>query len=366
VPVYESKTGAGASFQVKSGSMTVTNSTPTPHLTMGYLVEIANPVISLTGTTKVSGQDKILIGQGCSAVMSLAGNIPDITFVPASSPNGYDWTVAGLIFDNYTASASTGKVMSCVDYDGLVGGGNRFKKASPRRWIWYQPINSAEVACSSNIQTLDGVVIGSVTESKIVNVETPFGTAVGVPDYIEISASKFLMATMFFQGNIQTHPQYFTINNGQTDIGTWHFVQIITPNRTYTWSDKAPTTDPHQGERGLDTTYPYNGPYPANGQIQTATDSPGTPLISTKLSATINEPFEMYTMYRPPLKTGMPSDWVSFVNLHLTEWKWKVSVVQTGSNWTTYTSVPTLQSPTLILYDVPSYAHPEWTTNSGN
>ena len=156
--------------------------------------------LTLQGTTlDSSGKDNILIGQGCQASLGFGSgalqNGSPVAGVSNASldPTTYNWTVSGDYFDNYavnTTDASTGKVISCADYDAvLVDGvprGDRFKKPDPRRWIWKVPsaAGTVEVSAKVVLPTLMAP-IGTITEKKTVIVQEPDGivlSATSIPD----------------------------------------------------------------------------------------------------------------------------------------------------------------------------------------
>jgi hypothetical protein len=204
-PEYEVRTSTGATFTVNSGNMSVTNQTPTPSVTLSYQVQIANPVVSLTGTTKnTDGKDNILIGQGCSGTMQLRGNIPEV----ALDPYGYDWTVPGPIFDHFyvnPTNASEGRVISCTEYDSMIGNVNRLHQSIPRRWIWPYPITSALIKCSTNVYVnmvvgnqTSGINIGVITGSTNVKIEAPSETISGTASYTIINLTTFKGSTGYW------------------------------------------------------------------------------------------------------------------------------------------------------------------------
>jgi hypothetical protein len=169
---------------------------------------------------------------------------------------------------------------------------------------------------------------------------------------------------------VLTPPQYSTT----TDKGLWHFVQIITDNRTFTDDAGNISEVPFNGVRGLDTTYPYNSPddapaytappsacYPADGSLHASSDSPGNRLDPPDKSEVVNSQFETYVMYRPPVKAGFSDDWVSWVGIHRIDWSWEINLTRTGPTWTTYT--PTLSVPRKPVdkgIDATWYGHPFW------
>jgi hypothetical protein len=395
VPVYEVKTGVGASFQVKSGSMTVTNSTPTPHLTLGYLVQIANPVISLTGTTKNAGENKILIGQGCSANMSLAGNIPDVML---DTSNNYDVRPDGQYFDHYEVDsvvnsasnmtgASTGKVVSCFEYDIL---GDRFTAPNPRRWIWSTP-GSAKITGSANVKiSSTGASVGTVTETKAITIEEPLAismnayptnggiyktasTVNGVFTYRFASGiwdqGGVTLPGMEFRSRATTQPIYISTGGA----GRITYVQLTTRNRTWSY-DNAPTQS-ESSPKGLDNSFPYSvvdfpsatqpntryyNPetysYSANNSLALTSDSPWHQIDGAISATSSNDSFEMYLMYLPPKKDSMDNDWVP---LRRTIWTWIGSATRPAAGWNSYTGTASTVSG---QNGAPYRIHPTWTS----
>jgi hypothetical protein len=399
VPEYEVKNAPGTTFTVDSGNMTVTNQSPNPSVSLGYLVQIANPVISLTGTTKIVGKDNILIGQGCAPSLGLTGNITDALIL---DPSGYTWTASGNIFDSFTVNTtngSTGQMISCPTYDNGI---SRFSQPNPRRWIWRTTGNST-VTGGTNVyvggyvvgnQVIGGTNLGSVTANKSVVIQEPTsnisattssgtwlydfsiiqpfsnlapGFWIETADYYGIPAVNGIE----FKGVVTTPTPFLT---APFDVGKVNFVQIVTPNRVFTSPNGA---TPNQGLRGLDTAYPYNAAgaapgyydplaaanyFSANGTTLVRTiDSPGE-LVSPYKKVVVNEPFEMYVMYRPPVKPGLDDSWVDWVTIQLFNWNWTATAQQTQTGTTSAWLLP---SGPIIVGSVtssggPFYAHPNW------
>jgi hypothetical protein len=405
-PVYEVRAVTGNAVTVTE-SVTTTATTPSAggRLAVTLNVQLAYPKITLLGTTKITGTggmpstENILIGQGCSGTLSLIGSIPEATLDTTT----YNWTVSGAtgttpeIFDNYevnTTNASTGKVVTCTDYDAvLVNGvprGDRFKKPDPRRWIWRVPnaAGTVEVNAKVIVPTLVAP-IGTVTDKKTVKIEKPEDKVEGAFSVITVKNATYggvtglwlraadqrvspIIEGMVSKGYVSTPSQYFVTSNGVTDKGLWHLLQLWTVGRKYTYPDGVTIPHPLDGQKGLDTTYPYsalgNNPYynPLTSSYVADTtprergDSPGETLTVGIKSQAYNEPFETYAMYLPPDK-GQGRDWVA---VHRITWKWEVTLTSSNAHWQSYiVTTPmgaTLPIPVTSISDVAWTTHPEW------
>jgi hypothetical protein len=347
----------------------------------GVMVRVTSIGVNLTGTTIVGGQDNILIGQGCSADFSMSDNAKGLVTPPAGygPPNpdlqnllgagvtlgstvdgvttGYKWTVGGEKFDRYEVS-TTGSTGTVIAYDEA-----ELAKPIPRRWIWRVPNAATTVTGEADVKAgTSSTNLGKAIASKTVKVVPPLGTGQGVADKIEIVSLEKLMATVFYFGNLLTPTEFHTARNGIPDLGRWTFVQLITMKRTYKKIDGIPQNTPFYNQKGLDTSYPYSlAYYPADGTVKQTSDSPSFPLKSDIVNIKVSdEAFEMYLTYRPPLKEGLPNDWVDFVSVHRITWKWSAELTRAGSDWGSYTSMPNLPTPTVIEGDENWYQHPEW------
>jgi hypothetical protein len=321
---------------------------------------------------------------------------------------GYKWTVGGEKFDRYevnTTNASTGTVIA---YDEA-----ELSKPIPRRWIWRVPNAATTVIGEADVKAGTSLTdVGKATVSKTVKVEEPTAasltvaskinggiyaltnetvTTVLVPNGSPVwifgsgiwsSSATILVPGIEFKGLATTQSMYIA----GTDVGKITYVQLATPNRTWTFISGPPQVQSQP--KGLDNTYPYyvssfsgamqsNTRYynpetyshPANGTIpkdsfnmnRFASDSPFHRIDNSINATSADDSFEMYMMYLPPKKGTMDNDWVSIRRI---DWTWKGNATRTGTNWNTYTPV----SPSIVTPGNASeyYIHPTWTSIAVN
>jgi hypothetical protein len=384
-PQYEVRAVTGNTVTVTE-SVTTTATTPSAGgmLAVTLNVKLAYPKLTLNGTTTVSGTDYILIGQGCQAVLSLQGDsIPEVTL----DPNGYNWTVSGDKFDTFliSSNASIGHKLSCqeadTDYLGIFN--DRFKTSSPK-WIWASP-SSASITGSDNVY-VNNVNIGQISSNKSVIVEEPSNIYMlglrgrhridpVVPELTSGDPAYSPTAQGFeYRGSLLTPQKYLGVIQS-----VWCVAQVVTPSmyarNTTTGIYKQMT---FQGQRGLDTSFPYqsnypnagnpysplydpNGNYyPCNGVEQMGGDTPGSGTLEDNFNRyEIGHSFEVYMMYMPP-DTGAGRSWV---NVKSGAWEWNANANRVGVHWQgTPTPVHTLSGAGVTGGGTfsSSYAHPEW------
>jgi len=348
----------GSSFSVTCTPTASASSTAPPgaasgaYANVGYTATAYPATINLVGTTRdSSGNLNILIGQGCTG---------SLTAGPATLSN-YGWTVPGQVFDKFIVSTNQtyGFVQNIF--------ADEWTKPNPQ-WHWSkdETVNVFVHADAS----VNGVAIGTIVMQKQVTISAPyyyFGndtggvfidptTTAGVWALHATARQNISTRGSNWQGRVLT-PALFSGNG----YGLWHFLQIITPGRSKTLVGGASNNCTENGNRGLDTVYPYDpvgGTYgPIGGWIcddtpQDSGDSPRTGLDDSIANANIDESFETYMMYHPPGN----SEWVP---LHKFQWRWYANDNIPGVSWTNWVTASSAgyvaRSSSQRCYD-----HPFW------
>ena len=301
-----------------------------------------NIVLGLHGTTlDPGGVDNILIGGFCQAGLYT-------TNTQASFQN-YQWSINGNTFKSYDVTTNAqGQANGKAEVKYLTAAD--ISSGSPS-WSWITEGDgtvtvNADVYVSSSIYGFNPikVVNGSITDTRPVTVVRPYYTFLPTPGNVEIwqdtsnplahllNRDIWLEARdpgILWSGKVL--PQSLFRPCGQ---GSWNFVQIVHPNRsyvqngnTYVWSIN--------GGKGLDTIYSYGDcpPYPFNSNdgsgwkddnVKYANgDSPEKPLTNDMTSVTVGDMFETYMMYKPPNGTWVP--------LKRVAWQWNASITLPAS-----------------------------------
>ena len=287
--------------------------------TVRYSSSVTSVALSLNGPTKdASGNLNILVGQGCTA--SLPG-LP----IPSGSTVTYQWTISGNKFQSWDHSTLANPQASSY----VPGPGPLTNPTA--HWYWDDPGSGPTpetVTCTATVTP--PVALASpytVTLTVAVSVQGPTWNAVGLGGYMQVNklapSSNYELwagptdsdkaqgfhAGMNWQANVTTPTPF--------GPGSMEFVQIVTPNDSYTalpmpvqsHSDSLNTIT------GLDKTYPYGGVvYTESASLFQDNDSPGIHLVGQGLtgnlvaySATFQSSFTNWLMYQPP---GTDVQWI--------------------------------------------------------
>jgi len=331
---------------------------------------VATPVnIVLGGVTVGSGQNNILVGQGCSA-----------SWVPVQSGgrvyatlSNYNWTVPGNTFQSWTASSSSA----------VLSPGYGDPTQPTVHWYWSDTAAKKTVTCTATATPPPGLGAPfSVTSTQTVNLEVPLYSATPSAGRVQINASYpnrsgyWLYAgegnpgpTRGMQWKVRVPtPTDFAGQSG----GGWYFDQIVTPGRWKTPFGGSEKPWPINGMVGLDKSHPYpppagspipppgmpTGSFATDGSEITSGDSPAQAVDNNYTNYRVMESFKTYVMYVPPGSDVQP------VPLHEIDWNWKTPG-STGvqkpdggwSNWPDGTDAGTVTSTSSAKQTV----HPVWT-----
>ena len=329
-----------------------------------------NIVLGLHGTTlDPGGVDNILIGGFCQAGLYT-------TNTQASFQN-YQWSINGNTFKSYDVTTNAqGQANGKAEVKYLTAAD--ISSGSPS-WSWITEGDgtvtvNADVYVSSSIYGFNPikVVNGSITDKRKVTVVRPGYLCSPAPGSVNIWQDTSDPIAHFFNrdpvwlqardpgidwsGTVLS-PQLFR-PCGQ---GSWHFVQLITPNRSYvqkgiTYVRKS------NGNKGLDTEYPYGAmskdPFNSNDgsgwrddySNHASNDSPGDLLNNDMTSITVGDTFETYMMYKPPNGTWVP--------LKRIAWQWAASVTLPASG--SWADALGQVGNVTVTGDEPWYQHPTW------
>ncbi len=318
-----------------------------------YTPAIFPVTISLTGTTKdSSGNQNILIGQGCTGSLSTAA---PVTF------SNYQWSAGGAVFDQFqVASDQSWGHTTPVSSD-------QWQQPNPY-WHYLQYDSGPfAVTCSATV-SVGGTAIGTVQGQQNVQVWAPYyymGANVGPCTIVNnvVQAGGVDIQTqpgINFTGRVGT-PALFTTSGVKPSVsaGSWAFLQLCKLDESIN-SSVWPSKTLNTGGYELDNIWPYWNQYIANStdanpNSASAPDSPAVGLDTTTDNIVINDDFQMYMMYLPP---GSNSQWVPLDRL---TWHWDVNSSEVGSQW-----IPTPPGSVIADPDQKWMVHPEWTSRHGN
>ena len=280
---------------------------------VSYAVAVSPVTLNLTGPLRDksgqpvldgSGNQQILVGQGCTA--SLSG-IPTGTGWKTT----YAWSVSGTTFQSWVVSAD---LSHTTEVDGLGVTTN-----PGDQWYWNDvgPGPTIEkVTCTATVTPPVGQGKAfSITASQKVSVYNPLWTATGTGGTMQVNLSD--PAAVFY--NDISYWLYAGSAPGSTESGgmDWNatvsppsgtlfgagsltLVQLITYNESYTAYNTANVVSTYffseNNLPGLDEVYPYG--WSSGPPKYFSGDVPGIALTNTKaLSAQTSDKFEDFLMY---------------------------------------------------------------------
>lgn len=313
--------------------------------------------INLTGTTPdSSGNQNILIGQGCTAGVS--GIPADLMNNTAHKPV-YNWSIGGTTFQSWSpttpanpnATPPTPANANASYYDPSSGPLTN----ATAHWYWNDPANKSEtVTCTVTLTPPAGQGAAfNITVTKSVSVQRPSWYANETGGYMQVNtnAANRNGAICLYAGHASGQSgggMNWTANVEPSALftsGTLELVQLVIPNVTYVTNTGAGVpgithSDPENDQFGLDTRYPYpwnrQGSYqPPYVPVDYATDdSPFLELNNGVASATLQDQFVDYLMFLPP-DGGAGSSWVP---LSTASWNTNGNATIPGTNnWADFT-----------------------------
>jgi hypothetical protein len=347
-----SVTVTGIRYTTTAGIPTITlKETPSATATtigadssLSYTAAATPVILTLSGTTKDSNGDNILIGQGCTGTVSAA---------PFTLSN-YVWAVPGLVFKDFVVAPDQSSAQA--------------NPVSPSAWstpspLWHWIRDETVTVSAQADASINGIFVGRVSAQKLVKIWAPYYAFKNMAGPVSVDNR---------DGTLELYaggPHTGTLGSGGWDppgmknggrvgtpdmfrapgVGLWQFVQIAHPGRWYYTMDGGTSSMisfRYDGHTGLDNFYPYPAlsgsyipPYPANSADLPTTgpaiptywmeDSPGSTLNDYYYRYRVDESFDDFMMYEPP-DAGQGSEWVP---LHLFQWKWQADISQIGTSW---------------------------------
>ena len=342
---------------------------------VSYKAAVFPITLNLTGTTPDnSGNQNILVGQGCTAGVS---GIPTDLMNNTAHPPVYNWSVGGNTFQswNVTYVANTSSTAKLEKGYGV-------STNSTAKWYWSDLSGPKTVSCAVTLTPPAGQGSSfTVTLTSSVNLIVPAYTASPTAGRVQINQSLpgqsgyWLYAGagnpspsrgMEWKVKVLT-PSLFAAQTG----GGWYFDQIVTPGRWRTKFGQAEKQWPIDGMTGLDKAHPYppppgspsppsgmlTGSFAANNTEVKSGDTPGLSADNDYTNYRVQETFNTYVMYVPPGNDSLP------VPLHEIDWNWKTNgnsgVQQPDGGWSNWSDsmdagiVTSTSSAKQIV-------HPEW------
>ena len=384
---YSGKSSPGPSFSVSckpTGSYTGQaglEGSVTGEVDLSCGASVYPITLILAGMTKdSSGNDNILIGQGCTASLSgIPSNLlPYVT---------YNWSVSGITFQSWSpttpadpnALPPTPMNLNATYY---VSGPGPLNIASPH-WYWQDLAGPETVTCTATVTPPAGQGNSfTITATANVALKIPssgFYYKTGRVQINNINTSTYGSGYSLYAGPTSSVPYGITyteqVNTPApfSQGGIWNFVQLVAPGAWYTPaggteqpypvpSSTFPVVVNYNGYHGLDTQYPLapgpygtqiTGGYADNNLPFTAFDGPAlTSLLDTNVNYHVSEYFETYVMYQPP---GNDSQWVPLTRL---DWNWQANdaIPTFWENWNNANDAGTISA----TQEVNSPAFPLW------
>jgi hypothetical protein len=317
-----------------------------------YTVAVSPVFLNLGGTlTNGSGQSvfdssgnqQILIGQGCSASFS-GGSVSNFQW-SVSGSNFQDWepTTKG----NQNASPPIAANSQASYYDPGPG-----VQTNPTyHWYWNDLTQTTEtVKCTATVTPPAGQ--GSpyqmtATQKVIVYVPAKVKNTNEGGNGLILKSIMIAEQTSAMMNNLEDFGSSWTtaISMPPTPAfgaGQWCYCQLITPGEYVSSGGAQFETTETQTGAGLDAAFPYNNPS-ANAAIESADgniyyngDSPRLgPLDSTYDSATLTDSLSTYLTFQPPANSSNDVRWVA---LSESTWATNFSAQQPAGGWSTYSS----------------------------
>ena len=276
--------------------------------------------ISLTGTTPdSSGNQNILVGQGCTAVVS---------GIPSGFTVLYNWSVSGTTYQDWlpttpafpNASPPTAANANASYYS---PGSGPLTNATAH-WYWNDPANKSEtVTCTLTLTPPTGQGAAfNLTVTKNVSVQLPGWTASEIGGYMQVNSHcPSYTGNAFYAGPTaaerasgQLGGMNWSANVMSSALfasGTLTLVQLVTPQESYVTNTGVGVpgvthNDPENGLYGLDTKYPYTwetqGSYqpPLTPVPYTTSDSPFLSALNSIASIGMTHLFVDYLLFLPP------------------------------------------------------------------
>jgi hypothetical protein len=286
---------------------------------------------NITATTQ-----NVIVGQQISLSVEVVGTTAEVSNI--------QWTVPGTRVANFVGSASSGTVTEVSNL-----------QVSPLTFYWTDGGDNRQVTLGCRIGTTQ------FDKSATFNVKRPSAsvtTETGIPKVstcngrLELSFGNAVGFTSCLGGpGIKLTRGSVTMPSGFT--GDFQWAQLITgTTRTIVMNDGSLKRLSASGV--LDTVYPY--PTSILG-TNVADDTPALELTNDFTSASIDDNYSMWLMFKPSGVSGT-SIWVP---LRKVDWSWTATATRSGSTWTKGTSS---NSPS--PFDADAATHPTWTNNITN
>lgn len=280
--------------------------------------------INFNGADITDSNVTVIVGQKINPICGwLGGGGPVIT--------NYSWSVPGITFSDYVATAESGKLYT--DFPITNSGVN---------FYWVNG-GSKQVSC---IVQASGQTLSAQTTFDVLRPTAHIPTITG-----NVALDSDYDYFALHDGNPSTSPGitfYQTVNTPIGFSGETEWIQKITSTlrrrelvNTNTWYRL-------QASDVLDTCYPY--PSYTNSTI--SADSPGQGVSSLWQAVSVSDNFERWLMFKP---TG--GQWVP---LRKIGWQWSGIGNWDGTNW----SLTNPSNP--VGLDEDSTDHPQWSDNIVN
>lgn len=298
---------------------------------VSYSATITPVVITLGGTLTdsngspvldSSGNQQILVGQGCTARLS---GIPTGTGWSAT----YQWSVSGTTLQNWLpqnpGNPQANPVVPANPQASFYDPGPGVQSNPTYHWYWNDPAGMTEtVTCTATVTSPTGQ--GSpftITATQKVSVYVPtlsgLGNQVGM-GYIRTIQQQNVTNTQMIalqpgnppagNGSIWTAAISLpaTPNFGS---GQWAYLQLIKPGEYITIAGQKETSKNTMNGEGLDYVFPYMGSFFTDGRLDTQGDAPYIGgLNGAVTNAVMTSTFHTYLMFQPPANSTNDVRWV--------------------------------------------------------
>ncbi|MCW3051362.1 MAG: hypothetical protein JWN14_532 [Chthonomonadales bacterium] len=354
---YRSSVHSGSSFTVTcSPSATMSGTMCSLYASVSYSAAATPVVVNMSGVTTVGTTKNILIGQGTTVSLSMGNYVPTV----------WAWDLSGDPFAGFQqAPTNEGHAVELTATDKTHATVPYFYRSIGNKGAQPPAGQSSQVqtvTCAATIPNLNPKLDPvQVTVSTNVTVYQPDHTFKGDKGHVVLYPAGGVVNIgaisdgvspngIDWKGSVTT-PSMFI---GEQGNGTWNYTQLVKPSVSYTQNGVVHTDPLSYNLKGLDDSFPYAGPYMADGTEYRTGDNPYQPLTSAMSRVDFVMKGWTWMLYQPPSYDSTTP--TTFVPMH--EFDWTAAGIATcnGISWTL------LAGAGISTTDIgPTSVLPDWT-----